>query len=124
MSIKDTIKTPRHHDANRPFGAAPMIKQPVKPTDPSTLEICNDPIPTHRASCGNKYAALLKNIKPGQCIKCSPEEVGRIQGAMRKYIELNQIDAYVRTIKDYGDGKGRVWMLAAEKKSKTELKVA
>lgn len=92
-----------------------MVKEPVKPTDPSTLEICNDPIPTHRASCGNKYAELLKKLKPGQCIKCRPEEVGRVQGAMRKYIEANKIDATVRTIKNYGDGKGRVWMMATEK---------
>ena len=118
MNIAETIKTPRHHDANRPFGKAPMTKQPVKPTDPSTLTICNDPIPSHRASPGNKYEAVLKTMKIGQCIKCLPEEVGRIQGAMRKYIELHKINATVRTIKNYGDGFGRVWMLAVEKKLK------
>ena len=95
-----------------------MIKQPVKPTDPATLEICNDPLPTHRASAGNKYAEILKAIKPGQCIKCSPEEIGRVQGAMRKFVQTHNINATVKTIKNYGDGKGRVWMLPVEKKLK------
>ena len=27
-----------------------MIKQPIKPTDPATLTICNDPLPAGRAS--------------------------------------------------------------------------
>lgn len=117
-TIKDTIKNPRNYDANRPFGAAPMIKQPVKPTDPNTLVICNDPIPTHRASPGNKYTETLKAMKMGQCIKCKPEEVGRVQGAMRKYVEVNKINATVRTMKDFGDGMGRVWMMAVEKKLK------
>lgn len=118
MNISETIKTPRHFDANRPFGKVQMIKTPVKPTDPSTLTICNDPLPVHRASCGNKYTPILQALKLGQCIKCKPEEIGRVQGAMRKYVELHKINATVRTIKDYGDGMGRVWMLAVEKKLK------
>lgn len=91
-----------------------MIKEPVKPTDPSTLEICNDPLPSHRASCGNKYEATIKAMKMGQAIKCLPSEVGRVAGALRKFVENTKIAANVRTIKDYGDGKGRVWLMAAE----------
>lgn len=118
MNIEDIIKTPRHGDANRPFGTAPMVKTPVKPTDPSMLEVCDDPIPAHRASAGNKYEAVLKTLKLGQCIKCAPSEIGRISSALRKYIAVNKNNATVRTIKNYGDGKGRVWMLAIEKKLK------
>jgi hypothetical protein len=118
MNIATTIKTPRHHDANRPFGAAPMVKQPVKLTDPTTLEICDDPLPAARASCGNKYEPLFKAMKLGQAIKCQPTEIGRLGGALRKYVHVNKINAHVKTIKNYGDGKGRVWMLPVEVKAK------
>lgn len=94
-----------------------MTKQPAKLTNPETLEICNDQLPAHRARPGNKYEAVLKALKPGQAIKCKPEEVGRVSGAMRKYIETHDLQAVVRTIKDYGDGHGRVWMLAKEGKA-------
>ena len=95
-----------------------MTKQPVKPTDPSTLEICNDPLPAARASSGNKYEPLFKAMKLGQAIKCQPTEVGRLGGALRKYVELHALNGTVKTIKDYGDGKGRVWLLAIEAKAK------
>jgi hypothetical protein len=116
MNIVDTIKTPRLGDANRPFGKAAMIKQPPKPTDASALEVCDDQVPAHRVSFGNKYESILKTMKLGQCIKCKPDEIGRVAGAMRNYVAAKKINATVRTIKDYGDGKGRVWMLAVEKK--------
>ena len=95
-----------------------MIKEPVKPTDPSKLVICNDTIPSHRASPGKKYDLKFKEMKLGQCIKCSPKEVGRVQGAMRKYVAVNKIPATVRTMKDFGDRFGRVWMMGVEKKLK------
>lgn len=94
-----------------------MIKQPIKPTDPSTLSICNDPIPGHRASVAGKYEELLKSMKPGQAIKCTPAQVGSVAGAMRKYIENNNMAAMVKTIRNYGNGNARVWMLDAEKKT-------
>lgn len=111
-SLASTIKTPRHYDANRPFGDAPMVKQPVKLTNPRTLEICDDPLPAARASCGNKYEPIFKAMKLGQAIKCQPTEIGRLGGALRKYVEVHKIKANVKTIKDYGDGRGRVWLLA------------
>lgn len=101
-----------------------MVKQPNKPTDPDTLEICDDPLPSHRASVGNKYEATIKAMKIGQAIKCLPSEIGRVSGAVRKFITVNKVKAKVKTIKDYGDGKGRVWMLAAEDEPKSGLKLA
>ncbi len=115
MNIKDTIKNARTQGANRPFGAVQMT---IEPTDPAKLVICNDPLPTHRASPGNKYHSVFGVMKPGQCLKCKPDEVGRIQAAMRKYVQVRKIKVTVRTIKDYGDGKGRVWMLPIENKLK------
>jgi len=69
MNIAETIKTPRHHDANRPFGTAHMIKQPSKRTDVSGLQICKDPLPTHWASCGNKYARIFEKLKHGEAVE-------------------------------------------------------
>lgn len=91
-SIAATVSTPRHYDANRPFGAAHMTKQPVKLTDPSTLEICNDPLPAARASSGKKYEPTFKAMQPGQAIKCLPSEIGRIGGAMRKFVDTYMLD--------------------------------
>ena len=114
MNIADTIRSAHERGAHRPFHKAHMIKQPIKPTNPDTLQICNDPLPAHRASKGNKYESTLKALKLGQAIKCKTEEVGRVAGAMRKWVEKHQIKANVRTIRDYGDGFGRVWMMAAK----------
>lgn len=111
-SIASTIKNPRHFDANRPFGAAPMTRQPTRHTDPSTIEICDDPIPGSRASCGNKYEAIFSNLKIGQALKCQPIEVNRMSNGLRKWIQDKGIQGAVRSMKDYGDGKGRVWLLA------------
>jgi hypothetical protein len=112
MSITTTIKTPRHHDANRPFGATPMIKQPTKPTDPATLTICNDPLPAGRASPEPKYNAKFQELKIGQAVKCKPEEVGRIAGALKKWVSEQPGGGMVRSIKHYPkDGLGRVWWL-------------
>lgn len=92
-----------------------MTRAEIKRTDPSTLVICDDPLPTHRASCGNKYEPLIAAMKMGQAIKCLPSEVGRVSGAMRKYIAVNKIKATVASTKNYEkDGKGRVWMVAEE----------
>lgn len=82
-----------------------------KPTDPGSLMICNDPLPAGRASPGHKYAAIFGALKPGQAIKCAPDEVGRIGSALRKWLDTKGKDGVIRTSKDYGDGRGRVWLL-------------
>lgn len=109
MNIANTIKNPRHGDANRPFGATPMTKRPPNPTNPETLKICNDPLPLGRASPGFKYAGVFAQMTLGQCVKCAPAEVGRVSGALKKWISMQSQGGVVRTIKNYGDGMGRVW---------------
>lgn len=116
MNIATTIKTPRHHDANRPFGAAPMVKQPPKLTDPDTLTICNDPLPVSRASPPHKYEPLFAQLKPGQAVKCTPDEVGRVTSALRKWLTNHKKPGRIRSIKDYGDGMARVWLLVEKMK--------
>lgn len=116
-SIATTIKNAGVQGANRPFGAAPMKRQPTRHTDPATIEICDDPLPGSRASCGNKYEALFSNMKDGQALKCQPIEVNRIANGLRKWIQDKKIKGAVRSMTDYGDGKGRVWLVAAPAKS-------
>ena len=53
-------------------------------------------------------------MKLGQAIKCTPSEVGPIALALRKFVEVNKLKAKIASTKNYGDGLGRVWMLAAE----------
>ncbi len=120
--MRDTYTTPTHTESTaKKTGAA---KVPPSYTNPAALEITNDPLPAGRASSGNKYAGLLAKLKPGQCIKCSTAETGRISNAMRKHLRLAGETFAVRSIKDYGDGMGRVWWLAGNDASQVQAKKA
>jgi hypothetical protein len=112
MSIAQTIQHARNHGAHRPFGAAPMTKTAAKPTDPDTLLICDDPLPTSRLHAGKKYEPTFERMRLGQSINCASDQVGHVSGAMRKFVQVRKLQAVVRTVKNYGDGRGRVWMLA------------
>lgn len=86
--------------------------KPATPTvDLGGLSICDDPIPEHRASPEGKYDALLSKLKPGQCIKCPSSDVNRLANAIKKHVERKHPTCMVRSMQDYGDGLGRVWML-------------
>lgn len=112
MNITDTIKNASSsQSAHNPFGSAKMTKQPTKPTDMAALTICDDPIPTKRASSADKYGAIFNKMNLGQAIKCSAADCGKVSKAMRKYIVVNLIDAKVVSTSDYGDGMARVWMV-------------
>lgn len=82
--------------------------------NPDTLTICDDPLPAHRARPGCKYEAKFRPLKIGQAIKCQPTDVNRVANALRKYLEASPA-LLVRSIRDYGDGKGRVWLVKADK---------
>lgn len=86
----------------------------ARAVDPDTMTICDDPMPAHRASPGCKYDATFGALKPGQAIKCQPDDVNRIANALRKYVEADAT-LVVRSIRDYGDGQGRVWLVKAAK---------
>lgn len=81
------------------------------PADLSQITVCDDPLPNHRALPCGKYDAILAKLKVGQGIKCPPADVGKVSSAMRKWIATNKINATVRSMSNYGDGMGRVWML-------------
>jgi len=118
---------PQQHNAktifagNRhPITGASMTpkKAPAVFVDPEQLSICNDPLPNHRAKPGGKYDEILKNLKVGQCIKCPPADVGKITGALRKFIgEGGDVKGAIRSMSNYGDGMGRVWLVALPAKT-------
>ena len=89
-------------------------RRPTALVDPSTLAICDDPMPSGRqVTTERKYDALFAALKPGQCIKCEPESVLPISNALRKYIGIYKLkDHIVRTALNYErTGTGRVWLL-------------
>lgn len=95
--------------------------KPVKmiKVDVANLQVTDDKPVLTRVKQGNKYQALFDSMKPGQCIKCQPEEVMTVSQALRKWIlEYKDITKLrVKAVKQYPeDGLGRVWLLAKEGK--------
>jgi hypothetical protein len=86
--------------------------------DLDALTICDDPMPEYRALPAGKYDALLSKLKPGQCIKCPTSDVNRLSNAIKKHVERKHPTCMVRSMQDYGDGMGRVWMLPRPEKLK------
>ncbi len=92
--------------------------------DPSALVICDDPLPAGRASPGAKYVPVFSAMKPGQAIKCKPEEVARVGHAMRKWITKNKLPYIFRLQTRYhADGMGRCWLLPAPEKAEAGPKL-
>jgi len=82
--------------------------------DLSALEICDSPLSVARARPVSKYEDVLRRMKPGQCIKCQPAEVGPVASGLRSYFDRNGIVAKIMTILRYEtDGLGRVWWVQA-----------
>lgn len=80
------------------------------------LSICNDPLPQKRLIEG-VYEQIFKELKPGNAIKCPKEKVNSIASGLRIYIEkIGKAGVLsVKSVGNYGDGMGRVWMLEKEK---------
>lgn len=93
--------------------------KPVKlvKVNPADLQVTDDkPVPT-RVPVGNKYGPIFESMKPGQCVKCRPEETQTVAAAMRKWI-LEHRDVtklHVKAVMRYPeDGMGRVWLMPKE----------
>jgi len=82
--------------------------------DLSALEVCDSPLSVARARPVSKYEDVLRRMKPGQCIKCQPAEVGPVASSLRSFFSRNGIVAKIRTTLRYQtDGLGRVWWVQA-----------
>ncbi len=97
----------------------PKRKQgPSNPVDIATLSIVDDELPASRTAFeGYKYDSIFERLKPGQAVKCATEDVSRISGALRHYLERKNISGHmVRSVRAYeGSNTGRVWLLKADK---------
>lgn len=103
---------------NQPVFQRKEAKKTRGELDPSALVICDDPLPAGRASPGAKYVPVFTAMKPGQAIKCKPEEVTRVGHAMRKWIAENKLPFVMRLQARYhADGMGRCWLLPAPEKA-------
>lgn len=87
-------------------------RKPAAAVDLAKLRIADDPLPQGRLSGRNKYAEVFRKLKLGQCIVCDKDDADRIAAGLRKWMADEKIVGLVKLTRDYGDGKGRVWMLA------------
>ena len=79
--------------------------------NPQELKISDDEMPAGRVSIANKYEPIFGKMKYGQCVICQPVDVGKVAGAMRKYLSKGK-GGKVRTVRHYPfDRLGRVWMM-------------
>ena len=89
---------------------ATAIKKIIKPEE---LELCDDPLPEHKKAIESKYSKLFEQVyKTGKAVKCESALTSKIGAAARKWCDVHTKNAAtVRSTIDYGDGKGRVWIL-------------
>lgn len=83
------------------------------------LVICNDPPPSSTLGPRvSKYYAKFESLPVGQCLKCSKEKASPVANAMRAWIKkTGRKGVGVISISDYGDGKGRVWLVSTKKEA-------
>ena len=96
--------------------AAGTVK-PAQIQSGGELEICSEPPP--RTTLGprtSKYIESFEALTVGQGLRCSKEKTGPVAVAMRSWIKrTGRKDVGVISISDYGDGKGRVWLVSTKK---------
>jgi hypothetical protein len=93
--------------------AAAKVASAQRQFDSAAFVICDDPLPASRNIGPGKYDALFQQLGRGQAIKCPPDAVASTQHALRKWVKEQRVTGVlIKTCKDYGDGFGRVWLLA------------
>jgi hypothetical protein len=76
------------------------------------LKIATDPYVDHRSRPVGKYDAVFAQMKPGQCIVCTPEQAPNVKNALAKWLKANGKKGCARARSRYvSDGQGRVWWL-------------
>lgn len=83
------------------------------------LRICDDPPP--RTTLGprfSKYIESFEKLPVGKGLECSKGKAGPVANAMRAWIKRSGKEGLsVISVSDYGDGKGRVWLVKTEKEA-------
>jgi hypothetical protein len=91
------------------------------PKGESMFEIDSTPFPAKHLM-SSKYDATFSDMRPGQCIKTELENVQKVAGAMKKWLEKKgRADMVVRLIRKMDDGFGRVYMMPAKPMKMADL---
>lgn len=114
-----TRKNPTIKTCWMPTAAPESVKKAIRAVD--EIELCDDPIPANRiTSVQSKYMPYFEGIRAAnseeKAIKCHPGAVGSIASGLRKYLERRGEKGKfaIKSVSNYGDGKGRVWLLPAK----------
>lgn len=97
----------------------PADPVPVDPIDLG-LSITSDPLPASRAAPPYKYHPIFERMALGQALRVPTANVGKVSGAMRKWIGMEGVQAHTKSTRHYVNpvskatdtGYGRVWLLA------------
>lgn len=94
----------------------PAPRRPRMAVEAGALRICGDPVPETLGSRQGMMWPIFEQLRPGQCIKCRPQETQSVAHALVRWLRIRQpakaAACIVRSTKQYpGDGQGRVWLL-------------
>ncbi|MBP9149214.1 MAG: hypothetical protein KBG00_10580 [Rhodoferax sp.] len=118
-----TVKTlPKDEDYSTPYKPPVVVEVSHCPLQPESLaplqmlglSITSDPLPVTRAVSLYKYHPIFDRMEFGQSLRTPTANVGKVAGAMRKWIGMKGKTAHVKSSPRYCDdsGYGRVWLLA------------
>lgn len=118
-----TAKT-RFANGINPFAAPPAPIQTKReklvnrPVDFARLSMCDDPMPEHKKpdKRTSKYAPMLERMQAGKCVKCPRENVSFLVKNMSRLVNKHYPGYVLRSVMDYGDGMGRVWLMPSSEK--------
>jgi hypothetical protein len=94
---------------------AVKVYEAISVTD---LSLVNDKIPQSKRQPGSKYHALFNDcIKTGKAIKTPAGAASTISNIARTWLRRQGLEATIRSVGNFGDGSGRVWITATEKRA-------
>jgi len=90
------------------------------------IAITNDPLPPSRSAPLYKYRPKFESMAMGQALRMPTANVGKVAGAMRKWVEITGKKAHVKSMQRYCEdaGYGRVWLLDGVSKMVKRAKVS
>lgn len=93
---------------------------PEKPADLSVIKRTKAPYMHPRVDrFKSKYDGLFTGAVEGDCWETTEEDVGKIEKALKTWMEKNGIEGMVRRNKRCPDGVARVWLWKVHQKRKT-----
>lgn len=117
MSLpKTTPAIPTPWDGLKPQPGASKKRPPSVQMRSDELVPCNDPPPTSTLGPrSSKYTKIFESLPVGRGLKCDIGKTGPVANAMRTWIKkTGRKGVGVISVSDYGDGKGRVWLVKLE----------